>query len=426
LEFRQHTLDNGLEIVAECNPRAYSTALGFFVKAGSRDETEQNNGVSHFLEHMVFKGTPTRTAADVNRELDEIGSMSNAYTTEEQTVYYAGFLPEYQDHAAELLSDILRPSLREDDFQTEKLVILEEIAKYEDQPPYGAHDKCMVAHFQSHPLARIVLGSAQSVSALTRQQMLDYFHQRYSSGNIVVAASGNVDFPRLVALLQRQCAAWQPAEAPRQTPPAAHHHGIDVYYKEASVLQYIVQLTNGPAVDDDRRYAGRILATVLGDDGGSRMFWDLVDTGLADSAVMGSYEYQGTGLFMTYLSCLPEDTAENLDRVERVFQQAHRDGITDAELAQAKSKILSHLVLQSERPSNRLFAVGNNWLQRREYRTLRETMDRYRRVTRNDLQAILEQYRLNEHTTVAVGPLKQLRGIQAQPLPEPAAEQLSP
>jgi len=419
LEFRQHTLHNGLEIVAECNPQAHSTALGFFAKAGSRDEDDRNNGVSHFLEHMTFKGTPTRTAADVNRELDEIGSMSNAYTTEEQTVYYAAFLPEYQDRAVDLLGDILRPSLREEDFSMEKLVILEEIAKYEDQPPYGAHDKCMTAHFQSHPLARSVLGSTRSVGALTRQQMLDYFASRYSPNNMVAAVTGNVDFPKLIASIERQCGGWETFPAPRETPRADDHQGLELFYKEPSIQQYVVQIANGPAVEDDDRYAARVLATILGDDSGSRMFWELIDTGLAECAAMGSYEYQGTGLFMTYLSCSPEDTEENLGLVNQIFQRAEAEGITEAELKQAKSKILSQIVLQSERPANRLFSVGNNWLQRRQYRTVRENMDMYERVTCQDVRAVLERFRLSDNTTVAIGPLKELSGVQAQSLPEP-------
>ena len=129
MEFRNQTLDNGLQVIAECNPNAYSSAFGFFVNTGSRDETDVISGVSHFLEHMVFKGTPKRTAADVNRELDEIGSQSNAYTSEEHTVYYASVLPEFQANVVDLLGDIMRPSLRKEDFEVEKKVILEEIAK---------------------------------------------------------------------------------------------------------------------------------------------------------------------------------------------------------------------------------------------------------------------------------------------------------
>lgn len=408
MKFREHTLDSGLEIVAECNPHAYSAALGFFVKTGSRDETDDNHGVSHYLEHMTFKGTPTRSAADVNRELDEIGSHSNAFTSEEQTVYFAAFLPEHQNQAVELLGDIMRPSLREDDFQTEKMVILEEIAKYEDQPPFGAHEKCMAAHFGSHPLARSVLGTSDSVEALTREQMLEYFRQRYSPRNIVMAAAGNVDFDQLIARADDCCGSWDPFDAPRHAPRAGPHSGTKVVFREGAVQQYVVQIANGPAIEDENRYAGRILATVLGDDSGSRMFWELIDTGLAEWAAMGSYEYQGTGIYMTYLCCSPEDAADNLTRIREIQHGAEAEGITESELARAKSKILSHIVLQSERPSSRLFAVGTNWMLRREYRTVREIMERYEAVTCDDVAAVLQEHPLTANTTVAVGPLKEL------------------
>jgi predicted Zn-dependent peptidase len=411
--FREHMLDNGLEIVAECNPRAYSMALGIFVRAGSRDESDENHGVSHFLEHMAFKGTPTRSAADVNRELDEIGSHSNAYTSEEQTVYFAAILPEYQDRALELLTDIMRPSLRQSDFEMEKKVILEEIAKYEDQPPFGAHEKCMAAHFEGHPLARNVLGSTASVASLSRQTMLDYFRSRYSPNNMVLAAAGNVDFDRLVALADRLCGSWQIQDAPREISPAAPNRGLQVVWKPMAAQQYVIQIANGPALEDTDRYAGRILATVLGDDSGSRMFWELVDTGGAECASMSAYEYLGTGLFMTYLCCAPEDTGPNLEKIGRIVRDAEQRGIAADELRQAQSKIRSHIVLQSERPSNRLFAVGTNWASQREYRTVREVTDNYDRVTVADVARLLEQYPLSDPTTVAVGPLERVDQLAA-------------
>jgi predicted Zn-dependent peptidase len=405
LEFRERILDNGLEVIAECNPKAYSMAMGFFVKTGSRDETDANHGVSHFLEHMVFKGTPTRSSADVNRELDEIGSHSNAYTSEEQTVYYAALLPEYQDRALELLADILRPTLRDADFEMEKKVILEEIAKYEDQPPFGAHDRCMAVHFGSHPLGRNILGTVASVGALTRDQMIEYFRQRYSPRNIVLAAAGNVDFDRLVRLAERFCGAWEPFEAPRETARAAPHQAFEAIHKPMVAQQYVVQIANGPALEDDDRYAGRILATVLGDESGSRMFWELIDTGAAECATMSACEYQGTGIFLTYLCSAPEDIEGNLECLRAILQQAEAEGISEPELVQARSKIRSHIVLQSERPGNRLFAVGGNWITRREYRTVREIIERYQRVTCSDITALLRKYPPTVNTTVSVGPL---------------------
>ena len=142
-EFRETTLSNGLRIAAEIDQRGYSAAFGYFVRAGSRDEVDRESGLSHYLEHMMFKGTRHRSAADVNRELDELGGQSNAYTSEEQTVYYATVLPKFQDRLIDLLTDMLSPILDENEFATERQVILEEIAKYEDQPPFGAFERAM-------------------------------------------------------------------------------------------------------------------------------------------------------------------------------------------------------------------------------------------------------------------------------------------
>ena len=190
-EFRETTLPSGLRIAAEIDDRGYSAAVGFFVLAGARDEVDAESGLSHFLEHMMFKGTQRRSAADVNRELDELGGQSNAYTSEEQTVYYATVLPKFQDRIVDLLTDMLSPSLDEHEFETERQVILEEIAKYEDQPPFGAFERAMEVHFGPRGLGRRVLGTAESIRAMTAAAMRDYFHRRYRPENIVLAATGN-------------------------------------------------------------------------------------------------------------------------------------------------------------------------------------------------------------------------------------------
>ncbi len=405
MEFRQTVLENGLEIVAECNPRAYSTALGFFVRAGARDESDDISGVSHFLEHMAFKGTPKRSAADVNREFDEIGADSNAMTGEEQTVYHATVIPEMQDRALELLADILRPSLRIEDFEVEKQVILEEIRMYEDEPPYGAYEKCMAAHFGPHPLGRSILGTIESVSGLTPEAMRRYFDQRYSPQNIVLAAAGKVDWDRLIATARECCGHWERFTTTREISRPAPHTGTMVLPKEDAVQLYVVQVANGPAAEDDDRYAGRIMATVLGDDSGSRFYWEFIDNGRADTASLSSFEYQGAGVFVTTLCCMPEDGAANLARIHELEEEIQREGISQSELEQAQSKICSSVVLASERPRRRMFSLGANWLQRREYRTVKEIVASYQAVTRNDVAELLQKYPLTENTTLAVGPI---------------------
>jgi predicted Zn-dependent peptidase len=408
LEFRKQSLDNGLQVIAECNAEAHSTALGFFVETGARDETDEVAGVSHFLEHMVFKGTPTRSAEDVNREFDEMGAHYNAFTSEEHTVYYAAVLPEYQTAAVELLADIIRPSLRDEDFETEKQVIVEEIHMYEDQPPFGADDKCKAAHFGAHPLGRSVLGTVQSITELRVEAMRQYFERRYSPGNISLVGAGRIDFDALVNLAQKLCGQWRPVDAFRVTPPAPPHRGFQCLHKESATLEYVLQLSGGPGAADPDRFAAKVLATVLGDDSGSRLYWALVDSGLAEQASISHHDYQGTGVFMTYVSCDPEQAQATLNKIAELFDEAEKRGITAAELAQAKSKINSRIVLGSERPRGRLFNVGGNWMQRREYRTVKDDLGAIDAVTLDDLSAVLARYPLSINTTLAVGPLAEL------------------
>jgi predicted Zn-dependent peptidase len=406
--FRNHTLHNGLEIVAEVSPAAYSTAMGFFVKTGSRNETEPIAGVSHFLEHMMFKGTPKRSAADVNRELDEIGSHANAYTSEDRTVYYATFLPEYQERAVEILSDMLRPALREEDFNTEKNVIIEEICKYEDQPPFGAHEKAMAAFFGPHPLGHSILGTVESVTGLTPEAMRTYFESRYSPGNIVLAAAGRIDFDRLCQLADGYCGHWRRHNVAGDGPSPRPLSGFQLIHKEIATQEYVVQISSGPSVTDDDRHAMRLLATIVGDDSGSRLYWELIETGLAESAGIYPNEFAGTGIIMTFLACAPEDTSENMRRIRAIQEQVEAEGITGDELEQARAKVCASIVMRSERPSNRMFSVGGGWISRREYRTVKEAVEIYRAVTIDDVHRVLEKYPFTKNMTVAVGPLTEL------------------
>ena len=408
MEFREHTLENGLEIIAECNDQAYSTALGFFVKTGARDETDAIAGASHFLEHMAFKGTPTRTADDVNREFDEIGADYNAFTAEEGTVYYAAVLPECQDRAVGLLADILRPTLTPDDFDSEKQVILEEIFMHEDHPPFGAEEKCRAAHFGSHPLSRSILGTVESITGLTVEAMREYLERRYSPGNIALVGTGRIDFDALVSTASRCCASWEPLEAGRPAASADSNADFIAIQKKTASQQYAVRMSDGPSAIDADRYAAALLATVLGDDTGSRLYWELVDTGLAEHAVLGHMEYEDAGLYVVHLSCDPDQAADNFQRILDLLRQAESDGISEEELDQAKSKLSSRVVLSAERPLNRLSAVGSEWVVRREYLSVRDVLDAVAAVTPDDVSRLLAQFPLSQGTTVTIGPLAEL------------------
>lgn len=407
IEFRKATLDNGLEIIGEINPALWTAAVGFFVRTGARDESDELAGVSHFLEHMLFKGTPSRTAADVNRELDEMGGRANAFTSEEMTVFYAVVLPELQTNIVDLLADLLRPSLNKDDFTTEKKVILEEIKMYEDAPPYGIDEKCREIFFAGHPLARSVLGGSESVQALTVEQMRGYFDRRYAPGNMTAVVCGNVDFDRFVRDIQERCGDWPAVDAPRTAFRPTGRRGRRVFERESSQQEYVFELFDAPSVQDPDRYAAAILANIVGDDTGSRLFWELVDNGRADSASFSFADFYDAGFFLASLCCAPEDTAENVERMNGVLAEVMRGGVTAEELDRAKNKLLSRLVFSSERSSGRLFTVGAEWTQTRRYYPVSDDLEIVRRMTLEQLDAVRGKYPIRDPLTVAVGPLKE-------------------
>ncbi|MCL6504413.1 MAG: insulinase family protein [Pirellulales bacterium] len=412
MEFRETTLDNGLEVVAECNAECQTLALGFFVKAGARDETDEISGVSHFLEHMSFKGTSRRSATDINRQFDEIGAHYNAFTSEERTVYYAAILPEYQRAALDLLADILRPALREEDFETEKKVILEEIQMYLDQPPYGADDRLRSLYFGNHPLGRSVLGTQQSISGLSVEAMRTYHRARYTPHNITLVAAGRVDFDGLVAAAEELCGGWPSQAAVRPTSRAHPQCGFLSLIKESSQQQYVLQLAAAPCDHDPDWFAARVLTVVLGDNPGGRLYWTFIEPGLAHEASLGHMDYQDNGLFLTWLACDPELTAANLRRLRDLYFDAQQQGITADELERAKCKLASGVVLAGEHSRSRLFAVGGNWTTRHEYRSVADDLRMIDALQLEQVNQVLRDWPLSACATVTIGP----RGDVPEPL----------
>jgi predicted Zn-dependent peptidase len=407
--FHQHVLPNGLTVVGESSPSARSVAVGFFVRTGARDETTEVSGVSHFLEHMVFKGTPRRSSLDVNRDFDRIGAFSNAYTSEENTVFYAAILPEYLSQAVDILADILRPSLRGDDFEMEKKVIIEEIGMYDDQPTWCAYDHAKKAFFADHPLGASVLGSVASIAGLTRDQMQAYYDRRYVAPNITLAVAGNFAWPDVVALAERHCSSWPRGDAPRvDIRPAPFTQSEQTFPRAKVAQEHIFVISPGPGAADPLRYAADTLGMIIGDDSGSRYHWALVDPGLVESADMSFHEYDGAGAYYTSFSCEPESTAENLAIVRGILDEVQANGVTPAELSQAKNKILSRVVRGSERPMGRMQALGRDWLYLGGYRTVDEELQAFEAVTLADIRTVLDRYPFNKLSVLALGPLDKL------------------
>ncbi len=409
MPFHTHTFANGLRVIGETNLSARSVAVGFFVRTGARDESAELAGVSHFLEHMAFKGTPRRQAIDVNLDFDRIGASNNAYTNEETTVFFAAVLPEYLPQAVDILADILRPSLREEDFQVEKKVILEEISMYDDMPMWVAMEKAQQLHFGSHPLGNSVLGTAESITALTRDQMEAYFTQRYAASNILVSLGGKFDWDRSLELIDQACRNWTNGSVGRDHLVEAPGQGGEHLIPNSEVMQeYLLLMSSGPSAESPLRYAADLLAVAIGDELGSRLYWELVDPGLAESADMNFHEYQAAGLFFTGITCEPENLRENRAIVRRILEQVQSAGIDAAELQQAKSKFAARLVRRSERPMGRMQAIAASWLYTDTYLDVDAEVAAYDRVTLVDVRTVLDQYPLTRPTTIAFGPAKSL------------------
>ncbi len=407
--FHHRSFANGLTLIGEVSPSARSVAVGFFVKTGSRDESSDVSGVSHFLEHMVFKGTPRRSAFDVNRDFDRIGAHYNAFTSEENTVFYGAVLPEYLPDAVDILADILRPSLRQEDFDLEKNVIIEEIGMYDDQPMWCAYDQSRKAFFADHPLGNTVLGSVESIKALSREQMQGYFDRRYVAPNITVSVAGNFDWNQAVELLEKHCGAWPTGVAPRSNlRPASHREGVKIVPKDKVIQEQVMVLTPAPGADSPLRYAADILAMIVGDDTGSRLYWELIDPGMADSADMSYHDYEGAGAFFTMLSCEPENTATNLDALREIYREIQANGATAEELNTAKNKVLSRIVRGSERPMGRMQALGMGWTYHQKYRSVDEELAAFDAVTIADLRRVLDEFPLHNLNVLALGPLTKL------------------
>ncbi len=403
LEFRHHQLKNGLDIIAEAIPGSYSIAAGVFVNTGSRDESAEVNGISHFLEHMMFKGSDKYTWQDVNRIFDEMGARYNAFTSQEMTGYYANVLPEFTQKTLEHLSHLLRPALRQSDFETEKKVIIEEISMYLDDPGHRIYEKVMEAYFQGHALGMSVLGSAKSVQEMTQGQMAEYFGRRYGPGNTVIAVAGNLEFDRVFELVEQYCGHWPKVSAGREQAMPVHR-GQQVAMVDPKLnRQYTMGLTPGPSTQDERRFAARVLADVIGDAEGSRLYWALVDNALAEEADFGFYPHDRCGSFYFSLCNEPARTQKVQDILVAELERA-KDDMADDEVQRAKNKIASQIVLSGELPIGRMRSLGAEWIYNQEYRSLEQDMESLRGVTTESLKQLMRDFPFQPMTVATLGP----------------------
>jgi len=408
--FHTHRLSNGLQIVAQPMLDFESVAVSYYVHTGSRDEYDPNiAGVSHFLEHMVFKGTKTLDWQEITLEFNKIGAELNAFTSHEATVYYARVLGEYLERALELLSDMMYPRLAESDFETEKEVIVNEIARSEDQPYSLAFRHMMQTYFGSHPLGHDVLGSRESIRNMRIEQMRDYWNRRYAANNMILAVAGNFDWEQIVQLAEKHCATWRTGDAGRDIATYEPANAINDIMVDKKFKQQIMLIAM-PSVDvrDPDYYAAMLGGSILGDSDGSRLYWNIEQKGLAESASAGISPMEGTGMMFMEANSTPEEAPRVLKLLRAELNSLLEDGIHEDELRRAKDKWISGLVLSSESTFARMRSIASDWVTEGRLVTIDEELERIEKVTSEDIMRALRRFPMRDKQVLTtLGPLSE-------------------
>lgn len=397
-------LDDGLRVVGEYQANAASVAAGVLVETGARDELDGEHGVSHFLEHLCFKGDAERSGSDVSRAFDELGARYNAYTSEERTLYYGAVLPEAAPRLLGLLTDMLRPALREEDVALERKVVLEEIAMYDDRPEAVAFEHGARAYFGDHPYGRGVLGTRDSLLALDAERVRAYWQRRYRPEHQLVVLTGRYDWDATLAFLERRAPHPGPAApSAARTPPTPR--GGRAGEQRATVQRaHAALFAPGVGRSDERRLAASLLAHVLGDDDNGALFWALVEPGLADSASLWHDAADAFGTFQAYVGCAPADLERVLDTLGDVLQGVQREGLAAAAWQQAQRTLATGLTLRAETPMGRLSAVAHAFLDRGRVLSVDELVDEVLSTPRETAEALLAQRPFDQRLTYVVSP----------------------
>ncbi|MCB0937320.1 MAG: insulinase family protein [Mycobacterium sp.] len=418
---RRTVLPGGLRVVTEFVPSVRSASVGVWVNVGSRDEGPTVAGAAHFLEHLLFKATPTRTAVEIAQAVDAVGGELNAFTAKEHTCYYAHVLDDDLELAVDLVSDVvLRGSCESHDVELERDVVLEEIAMRDDDPEDALGDVFFAAMFGDHPVGRPVIGSVDSVAAMTRSQLHSFHVRRYIPERMVVAVAGNVDHDVVVALVRkyfgRNLVKGRRPQPPRKgTRRLAGRPGLAVLDRdcEQTHLSLGVRI---PGRHWPQRWPLAVLNTALGGGLSSRLFQEIRERrGLAYSVYSSIDTFADGGTLSVYAGCLPERFDEVVRLTTEVLEAVARDGISDAEWRIAKGSMRGGLVLGLEDSASRMNRLGRSELNYGEYRTISSTLADIDGVTLEDVNAVARQILTKPFGAAVLGPRRPKRSLP-QPL----------
>ena len=407
-------LPNGLRFVTERMSHVRSVSIGVWLARGSRHEPGEQAGIAHFVEHMLFKGTATRSAEDIAQTIDSIGGQMDAFTAKEYASYYIKVLDEHLPLAVEILSDIvMRPAFTPEDIEREKKVVVEEIKMVEDTPDDLVHELFTERFWPGHPLGRPILGTRETVEALTAEGLRRYFTGAYSTPNLIVAAVGNIEHDRVRDLLGRFFDGVPSASEPlTEKPPLVVPH---VLIRNKELEQSHVCLgTGGYQQDHADRYASYVLNTILGGSMSSRLFQNVREKrGLAYAVFSGLSAYRDTGSVTIYAGCANDAVAELIDVVVAELRKMRQEAVSEPELRRAKDHLQRSLMLSLESTSSRMSRLARQEIYFDRQFGLDETLIGVERVTSEDIQRVARDLFTNGAMAATV--LGAVNGLQLPP-----------
>jgi len=388
--YQKTVLPNGVRIITEEIEHVRSAALGIWVGAGSRDEREGYEGISHFMEHMFFKGTEHRTARVLAESLEAVGGQLNAFTTKEYTCYYAKVLDEDLDLAIDVLSDMFFHSLfDEKEIEKEKNVVIEEIKMYEDSPDELIHDIFSEHVWNEHPLGMPILGTEESIRGLSREKVMRFLSEHYAPDNVVIAAAGKIKHEDVVAKLSEQFGTFQRGGR-RVLEGTPTGQTVERYQKKDTEQMHILLGVPGLGQDDDDIYAMHIFNNILGGGLSSRLFQEIREQrGLAYSVYSYHSTYVDTGLFAIYAGTSPKNTKEVIECILQELMDMKQKGITADELARTKAQIKGGLYLGLESVSSRMSRLGKTELTYNRVLLPEEVIEKLEKVTLEDVSRLI-------------------------------------
>ncbi|MEU8900241.1 pitrilysin family protein [Nocardia sp. NPDC048505] len=415
---RRTVLPGGLRVVTEHVPGVRSASIGVWVGVGSRDEGPTVAGAAHFLEHLLFKATPTRSALDIAQAMDAVGGELNAFTAKEQTCYYAHVIDEDLPLAVDMVTDVVLNGLcRSADVDVERQVVLEEIAMRDDDPEDMVGDAFLTALFGDHPIGRPVIGSVESIEAMQAAQLRSFHQRRYRPDRMVVAVAGNIDHDHTVELVHRAFAHRLDMSAA----PAGRREGRfrpagvpELHWSHRDSEQ--AHLTFGVRAfgrhEGARRWPLSVLNTVVGGGLSSRLFQRIrEERGLAYSVYSSVDTFADTGAFSVYIGCQPENLGQVAALARGVLEEVAEHGITDAECARAKGSLRGGLVLGLEDSASRMNRIGRSELSYGNHRSVSETLTRIDTVTTEEVSAVAHTLLSRPFAASVAGPYRRTREL---------------